>query len=77
MLECMSKMMTQRHDLKNANTCDTPVDPTNIEACHSLEFKVKLNNRHNQTSKSKDIFKILKDKQKLESVDLTRVGLFL
>ena len=57
------------------NECDTPVDPANIEACHSLKLKARPKKVIVKLSKRKDVLNILQRKKKLKSVDITNVGL--
>ena len=61
--------------LKIFNECDTPVDPTNIEACYRLKSKVRPKKVIIKLYKRKDVFSILQRKKKLKSVDITKVGL--
>ena len=64
--DCVTKIL---------NECDTPVDLTNIEACHHLRSKARSKKVIIKLSKRKDVFNILQRKKKLKSVDITKVGL--
>ena len=64
--DCITKIL---------NECDTPVDPTNIGACHRLKSKFRPKKVVVKLSKRKDMFNILQRKKKLKSVDNAKVGL--
>ena len=64
--DCITKIL---------NECDTPVDLTNIGACHRLKSKFRPKKVVVKLSKRKDMFNILQRKKKLKSVDNAKVGL--
>ena len=60
--------------LKIFSECNTPVDPANIESSHRLKSKTRPKKVIIKLSKRKDVFSILQRKNKLKSVDITKVG---
>ena len=61
--------------IKIFNECDNAVHPENIEAWHRLKSKDRPKKIIVKLFKRKDVFNILQRKNKLKSVDITKVSL--